>query len=380
MNSAHTLVTLALVLAPLQARADECLAWDPRQVAGPSPRGEFGFAYDSSRGRVVLVGGANTFTFASVFRQTWEWDGSVWDLRSTEGPSARCDNACAFDSIRGVTVSFGGFNGAFLGDTWEWNGTLWTQRVVAGPSVRADSFMVFDEARGVMVLFGGLAPGSVVLGDHWEWDGQAWTPRTIATPPPARWIHRMAYDAQRNRVVLFGGAAGAVLGDTWEFDGTDWAHRQVTGPPARYGHGMAYDRARSVTVLFGGQTGVNYGQGVLGDTWEWNGSAWMQRFATGPVPRSFTKIVYDADHQRTVAFGGYNGSQFIADTWELGEAFANCDGSSIPPVLNVNDFVCFQSRFAAGHSSANCDHSTAPPVLNVNDFVCFISRFAAGCA
>ena len=28
--------------------------------------------------------------------------------------------------------------------------------------------------------------------------------------------------------------------------------------------------------------------------------------------------------------------------------YGNCDGSSVAPVLNVNDFICFQSRFAAG--------------------------------
>src|SRR5690606_15629186 len=59
--------------------------------------------------------------------------------------------------------------------------------------------------------------------------------------------------------------------------------------------------------------------------------------------------------------------------------YANCDGSTTPPVLNVNDFVCFQQRFAAGDNGANCDGSTAPPVLNVNDFICFQSAFAAGC-
>jgi hypothetical protein len=59
--------------------------------------------------------------------------------------------------------------------------------------------------------------------------------------------------------------------------------------------------------------------------------------------------------------------------------YANCDGSTSPPVLTVNDFVCFQARFAAGDSYANCDGSTSAPVLTVNDFVCFQSRFAAGC-
>jgi hypothetical protein len=49
------------------------------------------------------------------------------------------------------------------------------------------------------------------------------------------------------------------------------------------------------------------------------------------------------------------------------------------PVLTVNDFICFQSRFAAGDSYANCDGSTGVPALTVNDFVCYQSKFAAGC-
>ena len=60
--------------------------------------------------------------------------------------------------------------------------------------------------------------------------------------------------------------------------------------------------------------------------------------------------------------------------------FANCDGSTVAPALNVNDFACFINHFAAGLPSANCDGSTTPPVLNVGDFACFLNRFAAGCS
>ncbi|MFN0132265.1 MAG: lectin-like protein [Phycisphaerales bacterium] len=60
--------------------------------------------------------------------------------------------------------------------------------------------------------------------------------------------------------------------------------------------------------------------------------------------------------------------------------YANCDGSTAQPLLNVNDFVCFNNRFVAGDAYANCDNSTAVPILNVNDFICFLSKFAAGCS
>jgi photosystem II stability/assembly factor-like uncharacterized protein len=64
----------------------------------------------------------------------------------------------------------------------------------------------------------------------------------------------------------------------------------------------------------------------------------------------------------------------------LGSAcYANCDGSTAPPILNIADFVCFQQRFAGGDSYANCDGSTTPPILNIADFVCFQASFAAGC-
>ena len=59
--------------------------------------------------------------------------------------------------------------------------------------------------------------------------------------------------------------------------------------------------------------------------------------------------------------------------------YANCDASTVAPTLNVNDYICFNNKFAVGDPYANCDESTVSPVLNVNDFICFNNRFAAGC-
>jgi len=36
-----------------------------------------------------------------------------------------------YDSVRGVTVLFGGAPN--FSDTWEWDGAAWSQRVVSGP-------------------------------------------------------------------------------------------------------------------------------------------------------------------------------------------------------------------------------------------------------
>ena len=68
--------------------------------------------------------------------------------------------------------------------------------------------------------------------------------------------------------------------------------------------------------------------------------------------------------------------------WSIPSAacYANCDGSTIAPILNANDFQCFLNAFAASQSYANCDGSTIAPVLNANDFQCFLNQFAAGCS
>jgi hypothetical protein len=59
--------------------------------------------------------------------------------------------------------------------------------------------------------------------------------------------------------------------------------------------------------------------------------------------------------------------------------YANCDGSTTAPVLNMSDYTCFFDRFATGSASANCDASTTMPTLNIFDYICFSNRFAAGC-
>ena len=112
------------------------------------------------------------------------------------------------------------------------------------------------------------------------------------------------------------------------------------------------------------------------------GGVWPGHHVQGVTYQIFTVSVSAGG---TIAFhsglaganiqSGLNGVQFV----RLPDCYANCDLSTMPPVLNVNDFSCFLNRFAAGHPYANCDGSTTAPALNVLDFACFLNRFAAGC-
>jgi len=75
----------------------------------------------------------------------------------------------------------------------------------------------------------------------------------------------------------------------------------------------------------------------------------------------------------------YRGIDFAPTGGSVPSCYANCDASTSPPCLNVNDFTCFLNSYSAGAAYANCDASTLAPVLNVNDFTCFLNKYSAGC-
>lgn len=134
--------------------------------------------------------------------------------------------------------------------------------------------------------------------------------------PPARDGASTAYDSARGKTVLFGGrhCANSTCcdGDTWEWDGSTWVQVATIGPSARYMASMAYDCVRRKTILFGG-----YGlSGPLGDTWEWDGRAWKQTATTGPTARSGASMAFDAANGRALLFGGAGMNGSVSDTWQ----------------------------------------------------------------
>src|SRR5262245_31779901 len=67
--------------------------------------------------------------------------------------------------------------------------------------------MAYDVARR-RVVFLASSYGTAPVSETWEWDDQRWRRQPTPTSPPVRSLHAMAYDAQRHKVVLFGGSAG----------------------------------------------------------------------------------------------------------------------------------------------------------------------------
>jgi hypothetical protein len=90
--------------------------WTRVADTGPAARHSFGFAYG---GKVVsLFGGMDG---NNALRDTWQWNGAHWTQRQDMGPAPRAPAGAAYDSTRGRMVVFGGAGagGAIFGDTWE---------------------------------------------------------------------------------------------------------------------------------------------------------------------------------------------------------------------------------------------------------------------
>jgi hypothetical protein len=154
----------------------------------------------------------------------------------------------------------------------------------------------YDVRRGRVVMFGGQSDGTVTgtSANLLEWNGQngTWQDRTVArncqTPwPPSRYLHAMAADSRRGKILVFGGQqmtpddrvtpGGPVyttkLSDYWEWDGQTgtFTERTPAGASADWPPGwstsidatgsMTYDEARDRVVLVG-----VFGQGP----WEWD--------------------------------------------------------------------------------------------------------------
>jgi hypothetical protein len=296
-----------------------CLTAQPsaacsRLATEPWPGGRAGhaMAYDAIRHETLLLGG-DTDQPNQTRDTLWAWSGSDWHARAAEGPGWRTLPAMAFDSRRGRTVLFSGtrkitarqYAEAAEGDTWEWDGTRWELRQVNSPGRIDHHAMTYDEARGVVVMQGGGGNGTILSGETWEYDGAGWTRVAEGNAGPGERVHHaMAYDKRRQRVVLYGGFGmrGEQPPDVWEWDGRRWDRISAAGPGPRSRHRLAYDDARGVVVLYGGSDDRS--------TWTWDGLRWRSiPSADGPPATDMQAMAYDARRERVVMYGGRMGPQ-----------------------------------------------------------------------
>ncbi|HEV7238799.1 MAG TPA: kelch repeat-containing protein [Thermoanaerobaculia bacterium] len=252
-------------------------------------------------------------------------------------PSPRLGPRMAFDEGSGVGVLFGGraIDDPATGlvhasdQTWLFVRTSWVQQFPAtNPSARSNHAMVYDSARDRVIMFGGRKEAEVVrqrfalLDDTWAWKNGEWQDLAPATKPPARLFPGLAYDRDRDRVILFGGFNYSADGkftiearfDTWEFDGENWTRVNESGPEVSKPL-LVFDAARHETIMLGfGTTFLD----TLMYRWDSATSSWKSiTAATLPTCVNEGQFVYQTQNQRPVVMGGIcTGTEIFDETFE----------------------------------------------------------------
>ena len=286
--------------------------------------------YDSARERLIALGG---HPGDGVWALTLAGE-PAWTLLSAANPGTGGDmngTVAIYDPVGDRAVVFRG-----LSEVWAFalgDGSGWTQLAPAGtpPTQRDNYHAVYDPNRHRMLLFSGYGVNdgdlwSLSLGDAPVWELIA----TAGEPAPALYQGAAAYDPVHDRLVVSNGirldARCCATPETWilQFGGVPTWRRFLpeVRPIARNGPCMAYDAVRDRFVMFGGGVSDTWSLSIGTDT------TWtvVQPDLSGPFKVYGAALVHDTRRGRLLHFGGHlhyivHGTVFPFDSnelWEVG--------------------------------------------------------------
>lgn len=137
--------------------------------------------------------------------------------------------------------------------------------------------------------------------------------------PDARAHHQLVYHAGEARTYLIGGSTRQESGyhyfdDVWYWDGTAWMQAPAL-PFPRSSHRVVYHAQRNSLILFGG--GFAQALRAEGIVWEWKEDGWKAIAGNFGAAASEPGLCYDRRRERVVIFGGWDAAgAFRGDTWE----------------------------------------------------------------
>jgi hypothetical protein len=190
----------------------------------------------------------------------------------------------------------------------------------------------------------------------------------------------------RCSTILGGGRAAAVAcpNSNWSFENCVAWGVSPPGPAITMPSGLpmaaSYSCIQGWTLAMGGTANFSSDPVLDGRGRPGAGSSVIDAGNTAALPPGLTR---DLGGGCRVVDGDANGSRLLdSGAYEYSPCAANCDCSTVSPILNIADLTCFLERYAAGDAWANCDdnwNGWASPLFSVADFTCFLERFAAGC-
>ena len=284
----------------------------------PPPSAGHELVYHDGVGAVLLVnaglgGGGNVQS--SQRTKLWAWRGGRWEVIDSAGPPIRNLGGVAYDRRRNVLVLYGGTFSQSLSysDTWEWTPAGWRQNTAQGPGVRDHVQMVYDETLGKILLASGQGSGETFPADVWTFDGTQWT--RVADGTGLRRIHHtLVYHGVRQRTLLIGGTEPGVgaKSETFQFENGAWRSDPALAITPRSHARSTFIESNGSVMVVGGFAGFSARDDVLIS----NAQGWQSYTGNRPSARYLTALAYDRQRRVVVLFGGGNDQGLLADTWE----------------------------------------------------------------
>ena len=290
-------------------------------------------AYDEQSNRVILFGGQHRFL--DPYNGTWAFDpiANGWtELKPTHPPSGSGPMAYDAQSDR-IILYIGAVEDASAqpyqivqkGQTWafDFETNSWSNlHPAVGPFGLLGPGMAYDAESDRMILFGGADPSKLALTwflDTWSYDFESntWTKMAPLISPPGRNFQMMAYDSAADRVILWGGRNDQ---DVWAYDyNTDtWAALETTGGPTPLDYGaMVYLPQTMRMFLFGGVSDSDEIPTESSWIFEYTTGTWKPLTpASPPSARGWHAMSYATATDQVVLFGGgRNRDNNTDETW-----------------------------------------------------------------
>ncbi len=322
----------APTLTPVQPTATTTLSPEEITSLSPSPRAYTSMAYDAESDRVILFGGQVDNNPDNFNGETWAYDvtANKWtQMKPLSAPRARSAPELAYDAESDRVILFGGVLSSFEmpNNAWayDYNTNTWKEMMAKGPASHLGARLAYDAESDRIILFGGYdLAESFLYNDTWAYDfnSDTWTEMKPSINPPGRNYQAMTYDSKADRVLTWGGSdAGGNYDDmsVWSYDFNTNTWQEIkpgegTFPSGRDYPIMVYDAESDRTILFGGSLGGK-------ETWAYdnNANTWTKlEPRTVPGLRSRHIMVYSVAADQVILFGGQVGSKefnYSFETW-----------------------------------------------------------------
>jgi probable HAF family extracellular repeat protein len=371
----------ARIVAGSTGETEQAFRWTSANGLQALPDGVSGWpysiAYGVSADGSIVVGATNQGQGTNTYLAACVWRAPQWSVELL--PSIGGSTAYGVSADGTVIVGVGQANANLPTGAVKWlNGTI--QNLPAfqdQPTIDARAV----NGIGTTTVGSSYTPGTSVRAVLWSSSGPASLGSLFGTLSPS---YAQAISDSGNVVVGYASAGNGV---------TESFRWSISGGMVGLGHLQANPGLDETASGVSGDGQIIVGWATQNN--DYCGFIWQDHFNMMPLWSvasasgvnlgswySFGRV-FGISQSGTVITGmghvtnDQNAHMFVLTL--LRRCYANCDGSTVAPVVTANDFQCFLNAFAAGQSYANCDGSTVTPLLTANDFQCFLNAFSASC-